>query len=107
MTIDVIGLMLSVPVDDSRMPRFPLNTAIYVSKLGQKLARNEWCFYPALVNNSWEKKNQVSYEPITGVDRSNVLSIQECSSTDWNAESGVNTLNMSQHCHVINANSKQ
>ena len=46
---------------------------------------------------------QVSYEPITGVDRSNVLSIQECSS----AESGVNTLNMSQHCHFMNANSKQ
>ena len=38
---------------------------------------------------------QVLYEPITGVDRFNVLSIQECSSADWNAESGVNTLNMS------------
>ena len=51
--------------------------------------------------------HQVLYEPITGVDRSNVLSIQECSSADWNAESGVNTLNMSQHCHVMIANSKQ
>ena len=50
---------------------------------------------------------QVLYEPITGVDRFNVLAIQECSSADWNAESGVNTLNMSQHCHVMNANSKQ
>ena len=51
--------------------------------------------------------HQVLYEPITGVDRFNVLSIQECSSTDWNAESGVNTLNMSQHCPVMISNSKQ
>ena len=51
--------------------------------------------------------HKVLYEPITGVDRFNVLSIQECSSTDWNAESGVNTLNMSQHCPVMIANSKQ
>ena len=51
--------------------------------------------------------HQVLYEPITGVDRFNVLSIQECSSTDWNAESGVITLNMSQHCPVMIANSKQ
>ena len=50
---------------------------------------------------------QVLYEPITGVDRFNVLSIQECSSADWNAESGVNTLNMSQHCPFMIANSKQ
>ena len=57
---------------------------------------------------------QVLYEPITGVDRFNVLSIQECSSTDWNAESGVNLLivlmecnRMSQHCSVIISNSKQ
>ena len=50
---------------------------------------------------------QVLYEPITGVDRFNVLSIQQCSSADWNAGSGVNTLNMSQHCPVMNANSKQ
>ena len=51
--------------------------------------------------------HQVLYEPITGVDRFNVLSIQEYSSADWNAESGVNTLNMSQHCPVMIANSKQ
>ena len=51
--------------------------------------------------------HQVLYEPITGVDRFNVLSIQECSSADWNAESGVNTLNMSQHCPVMISNSKQ
>ena len=50
---------------------------------------------------------QVLYEPITGVDRFNVLSIQECSSADWNAESGVNTLNMSQHCPVMIPSSKQ
>ena len=50
---------------------------------------------------------QVLHEPITGVDRFNVLSIQECSSADWNAESGVNTLNMSQHYLVMIANSKQ
>ena len=50
---------------------------------------------------------QFPYEPITGVDRFNVLSIQECSSADWNAESGVNTLNMSQHCPVMISNSKQ
>ena len=51
--------------------------------------------------------HQFLYEPITGVDRFNVLSIQECSSADWNAESGVNTLNMSQHCPVMISNSKQ
>ena len=50
--------------------------------------------------------HQVLYEPITGVDRFNVLSIQECSSADWNAESGVNTVNMSQHCPVMIAKSK-
>ena len=50
---------------------------------------------------------QVLYEPITGVDRFNVLSIQECSNADWNTESGVNTLNMSQHCPVMISNSKQ
>ena len=48
--MDVIGLMLSVPVDDARMPRFLLNTAIYVLKLGQKLARSEWHCYPVLDN---------------------------------------------------------
>ena len=51
--------------------------------------------------------HQVLYKPITGVDRFNVLSIQEGSSADWNAESGVNTLNMSQHCSVMISNSKQ
>ena len=50
MTMDVIGLMLSVPVDDARMPRFLLNTAIYVSKLGQKLARTKLHNYTVLDN---------------------------------------------------------
>ena len=50
---------------------------------------------------------QFPYKPITGIDRFNVLSIQECSSADWNAESGGNTLNMSQHCPVMVSNSKQ
>ena len=33
---------------------------------------------------------QVLYEPITGVDSFDVFGIQECSSADWNAKSGVN-----------------
>ena len=48
--MDVIGLMLSVPVDDARMPRFLAYTAIYVLKLGQKLARSEWGNYAVLDN---------------------------------------------------------
>ena len=36
MTMDVIGSMLSVPVDALTMPRFLLNTAIYVLKIGPK-----------------------------------------------------------------------
>ena len=104
--MDVIGSMLSVPVNALRMPRSLLNTAIYVSKLGQKLAKNEWRCYPVLVHNSWGYIPSL-YEPITGVDRFSVLFIQECSSADWNAESGVNTLNMSQHCPVMIPNSKQ
>ena len=51
--------------------------------------------------------HQVLHEPITGVDSFDVFGIEECSSADWNAESGVNTLNMSQHCLIMNANSKQ
>ena len=48
--MDVIGVMLSVSIDALRMPRFLLNTAIYVMKLGQKLARSEWCNYAVLDN---------------------------------------------------------
>ena len=51
--MDVIGLMLSVLVDDARMPRFLAYTAIYVSKLDQKLARSEWHNYTVLVNYFW------------------------------------------------------
>ena len=57
---------------------------------------------------------QVLYEPITGVDSFDVFGIEECSSADWNAQSGVNlpiTLmecnRMSQHCPFIISNSKQ
>ena len=51
--MDVIGSMLSVPVKALRMPRFLAYTAIYVSKLGQKLARSEWHNYTVLVNYFW------------------------------------------------------
>ena len=51
--------------------------------------------------------HQVLYEPITGFDSFDVFGIEECSSADWNVGSGVNTLNMSQHCPVMIANSKQ
>ena len=57
---------------------------------------------------------QVLYEPITGVDSFDVFGIEECSSADWNAESGVNLPitpmecnRMSQHCSIIISNSKQ
>ena len=50
MIMDVIGLMLSVPVDDASIPRFLAYTAIYVSKLGQKLAKSEWRNYTVLDN---------------------------------------------------------
>ena len=51
--------------------------------------------------------HQVLHKPITGVDSFDVFGIEECSSADWNAESGVNTHNMSQHCLAMIANSKQ
>ena len=57
---------------------------------------------------------QVLYKPITGIDSFDVFGIQECTSADWNAESGVNLPivlmecnRMSQHCAVIISNSKQ
>ena len=34
--------------------------------------------------------HQVLHEPITGVDSFDVFGMEECSSADWNAESGVN-----------------
>ena len=51
--------------------------------------------------------HQVLYEPITEVDSFDVFGIEEYSSADWNVESGVNTLSMSQHCLFMIANSKQ
>ena len=48
--MDVIGSMLSVPVEALRMPRSLAYTAIYVPKLGQTLARSEWHNYTVLDN---------------------------------------------------------
>ena len=104
--MDVIGSMLSIPVELSECPDSLLTLLFMCQKLGQKLARNEWHCCPVLVNNSWGY-TPVLYKPITGVDSFDVFGIEECSSADWNAESGVNTLNMSQHCPVMIANSKQ
>ena len=57
---------------------------------------------------------QVLLEPITGIDNFDVFEIEECSSADWNAQSGVNlpiTLmecnRKPQHCPVMILNSKQ
>ena len=95
--MDVMNSMLSVPVAALRISRFLLTTVIYVLTLGQKLAKSE-----------------VSFEPITGVDRFNVLSMKECSSADWNlkdtniwGESAHYPYRMSQHCPVMISNSKQ
>ena len=94
--MDVIGSMLSVPVKALRMPRFLPNTAIYVLKLGQKLARSEWHNYTILEINPGGIP-QVSYKPITGVDRFNVLSMKECSSADWNLKD-TSAWGESAHC---------
>ena len=82
-------------------------------KWGLKLARNEWHYCPVLVNNLW-RIHQVLHEPITGVGNFDVFGIEECSSADWNAESGVNlpiTLiecnRMTKHCPLMILNSKQ
>ena len=104
--MDAIGSMLSVPVSVLPMPSPLLALLFMCRKLGQKLARNEWCCCPVLVHNSWGYTPSF-YEPITGADSFDVFGIEECSSADWNAESRVNTLNMSQHCLVMIANSKQ
>ena len=85
------------------MPRFCVCTVLYSLQKGSGLN--------GVIFHDWEMITEViplfSYEPITAVDRSNVLSIQECSSAEWNAKSGVNTLNMSQHYPVMVSNSKQ
>ena len=98
--------MLSIPVRVPECPDSLLALLFMCRKLGLKLARNEWRCCPVLINNPWRHSPSL-HEPITGVDSFDVFGIEECSSADWNAESGVNTLNMSQHCLVMNANSKQ
>ena len=98
--------MLSIPVRVPECPDSLLALLFMCQKLGLKLARNEWRFaqYWSIIPGGI---HQVLHKPITGVDSFDVFGIEECSSADWNAESGVNTLNMSQHCLVMNANSKQ
>ena len=85
------------------MPRFCVCTVLYSLQKGSGLN--------GIIFHDWEIITEViplfTYEPITTVDRFNVLSIQECSSVEWNAESGGNTLNMLQHCPVMVSNSKQ
>ena len=87
--MDVIGSMLSIQVELSECPDSLLTLLFMCRKLGQKLTRNEWHCCPVLVHNSWSI-HQVLYKPITGVDSFDVFGIEECSSADWNAESGVN-----------------
>ena len=105
--MDVMGSMLSIPVEALRMPRSLACTAIYVLKIEPTTSQEMngivaqyWSIIPGGIH-------QVLHEPITGVDSFDVFGIEECSSADWNAKSGVNTLNMSQHCLLMNANSKQ
>ena len=85
------------------MPRFCVCTVLYSLQKGSGLN--------GIIFHDWEIITEgiplFPYEQITGVDRFNVLFIQECSNADWNAESGGNTLYMSQHCPVMNSNSKQ
>ena len=111
--MDVKGSMLSIPVRVPECPDSFLTLLFMCQKLDQKLARSEWHCYPVLVNNSW-RIYQVLHKPITGVDNFDVFGIEECSSADWNAQSGVNlpiTLmecnRMSQHCPFMILNSKQ
>ena len=65
-------------------------------KLGQKLARSEWHNYTVLEINSGGIP-QFSYEPITGVNRFNILSMKECSSADWNLKD-TSAWGESAHC---------
>ena len=48
--------------------------------------------------------HQVLHEPITGVDSFDVFGREECSSADWNAESGVNLLIILMECNEMNNN---
>ena len=45
--------------------------------------------------------HQVLHEPITGVDSFDVFGIEECSSADWNAESGVNLPIILMECNEM------
>ena len=91
------------------MPRFLVCTGLYsVQKCPEvnDIVAQYWTIIPGGIHQS-------SYEPIMDVDRFDVFGIEICSGADWNAESGVNlpiTLKecngMSQHSHVLVANSK-
>ena len=50
MSMDVIGLMLSIPVELSECPDSLLTLLFMCQKLGQKLAISEWCNYTVLDN---------------------------------------------------------
>ena len=85
----------------------PLEKFLQKNTLNSKV--NNWAMELEAFNIQFDyiKGSSNLHEPITGVDSFDIFGIEECSSADWNAESGVNTLNMSQHCLVMNANSKQ
>ena len=85
------------------MPRFCVCTVFYSLQKGLGLNGiifHDWGIITGVIPLS-------PYEPITAFDIFNVLSMKECSSAEWNAESGGNTLNMSQPCPVMVCNSKQ
>ena len=46
--------------------------------------------------------HQVLHEPITRVDSFDVFGMEECSSADWNAESGVNLPIILMECNEMN-----
>ena len=46
--------------------------------------------------------HQVLHKPITGVDSFDVFGMEECSSADWNAESGVNLPIILMECNEMN-----
>ena len=45
--------------------------------------------------------HQVLHEPITEVDSFDVFGMEECSSADWNAESGVNLPIILMECNEM------
>ena len=46
--------------------------------------------------------HQVLHEPITSVDSFDVFGMEQCSSADWNAESGVNLPIILMECNEMN-----